>query len=102
MKTLGLLVREQIVDEIKERADGVNACFFINFNKVKAFALNSARNDLKKSGANVFVAKNSLFEKAFSELGYDASSLLGKETGVVFVEGSLVGCQPDYARSPSL
>ncbi|MCP4653268.1 MAG: 50S ribosomal protein L10 [Candidatus Omnitrophica bacterium] len=86
MKSLGLVVREQIVGEIKEKADGANACFFINFNKVKASSLSAVRNDLRKAGARVFVAKNSLFEKAFNDLGFDeTATLLGKETGVIFV-----------------
>ncbi len=89
IKKIGLLTREKIVEELKERVEGIHGCFFIGFSKVQAFGLNTLRNNLKDAGADVFVAKNSLFKKAFNDLGWqDLSGLLDCETGMVLVYDS--------------
>jgi large subunit ribosomal protein L10 len=86
MKRIGLLVREKTIDDIKERTKDITGCFFVSFNKVKAFPYNTLRNELRGMGSKVFVAKNSMFKRAFQELGYqDCDALLEGETGVVFV-----------------
>jgi large subunit ribosomal protein L10 len=86
IKKIGLLTKEKIVDELKERVKDIQGCFFIGFNKVEAFGFNTLRNNLKAAGADVFVAKNSLFKKALNDLGWqDLSGLLGTETGIVLV-----------------
>ncbi|MCQ9204896.1 MAG: 50S ribosomal protein L10 [Omnitrophica bacterium] len=87
MQKIGLLVRERIVKKVKGKVEEAQGFFFIDFNKVGAFAVNTLRNDLKDSGARVFVTKNSLFKRALQESGYqDIESFLEAETGVVFVE----------------
>ena len=86
MKKVGSVVRERIIDDIKTRANSANACFFIRLNKISAFKLNGVRNDLQRSGAKLFVTKNTLIRRAFTDIGQtDLDSLLGSETGVVFV-----------------
>ena len=85
-KKIGLLTREKIVEELKQGLKTIEGCFFVNFNKVGAFPFNELRNNLRESGARIFVAKNSLFERALKELGWsDIDSLLDAETGVVIV-----------------
>jgi len=85
-KKIGLLTREKIVDELKERVKDTQGCFFVGFSKVAAFGFNTLRNDLKDSGAQVFVAKNAMFKRAFNALGWqDSAELLEAETGVVLV-----------------
>ena len=85
-KKIGLLTREKIVEELKQGIRSTEGCFFINFSKVGAFPFNELRNNLRESGARVFVAKNSLFERALKELGWsDFDSLVEAETGVVIV-----------------
>jgi len=86
MEKIGLLTRETIVEELKQKAKEAEGCFFIGFNKVDAFSFNHLRNSLKTSKAQVFVAKNSLFKRAFQELErQNAESFLEAETGIVFV-----------------
>jgi large subunit ribosomal protein L10 len=86
MKKIGTVVREKIVDDIKLRAKGANACFFLRLNKIPAFTLNTVRNDLQRSGAKLFLTKNTLIKRAFSDIGQnDIDAFLGSETGVVFV-----------------
>ena len=87
IKKIGLLTRERIVEDLKREVKNTGGCFFVGFNKVGAFPFNELRNNLRDSGARVFVTKNSLFEKALSELGWeDVNSLLEAETGVVIIK----------------
>jgi large subunit ribosomal protein L10 len=86
MKKVGLIVREKIVDDIKDGAKDASACFFVKLNRIPAFSLNTMRNGLQRQGAKLFMAKNTLIKKAFKDVGYDdLEGLLGNETGVVFV-----------------
>jgi len=86
-KKIGLLIRERIVEALKQEVKGIEGCFFVGFNKVGAFPFNELRNNLRDSGVKVFVAKNSLFKRALGELGWeDMNSLLETETGVVIVK----------------
>ena len=86
MQKVGLLTRERIVDQVKEKIKDAQGYFFIGFSKVNAFALNNLRNDLKGVGAQIFVAKNSLFKKALEAQGVQKTEdLLSTETGAVFV-----------------
>lgn len=86
MKKIGLLVREQIVDEVKAKVKESEACFFINFNKIEAFPINSIRNNLKGVDSSVFITKNSLVKKVFKDLERpEAEEFLEGETGLVFV-----------------
>jgi large subunit ribosomal protein L10 len=86
MKRIGLLTREKIIEEIKKRAENTHACIFVTFSKVNALSFSLLRNNLRKIGANIFVAKNSLFRRVFENLGYqNLNGLLEGETGVVFV-----------------
>jgi len=85
-KKIGLLIREKIVDELKDRIKDTQGCFFVGFNKVEAFGFNTLRNNLKDAGAQVFVVKNSLFKRTLEDLKWqDFNNLLEAETGVVLV-----------------
>ena len=87
MKKIGLLTREKIVQDLKEKVTKTEGLFFVGFSKVGAFPFNLLRNALRDSQATIFVAKNSLFKKALSELGWeDINVLLDAETGAVFVD----------------
>lgn len=87
MKKIGLLSREKIVEEIKQKVQNAQGCFFIGYGKIEAFAINTTRNDLQRIGARVFTARNSLFEKAFSSLGNtDLDGFFDGETSIVLVQ----------------
>ena len=85
MKRIGVIVREKIVDEIKGNIKEAEGCFFLNFNRVKAFPVSQLRNNLRTIGASVYVAKNSLLEKAFDERKENLNNFVGQETAVVFI-----------------
>ena len=89
MKKIGLLVREDIISEVNDRASDISGCFFFSFNKVNASSFNRLRNDLRNTEARVFVAKNNLLQRAFDKLGWeDGESLSGTETAMVFSYGA--------------
>ncbi|MCF7908783.1 MAG: 50S ribosomal protein L10 [Candidatus Omnitrophica bacterium] len=86
VKKVGLITRERIVEDLKEKINGSSGCFFIGFNKVGAFGFNKLRNELAKAGAKIFITKNSLFKRAFKDLDWkDSDDILDKETGAVLV-----------------
>ena len=85
-KKIGLLTREKIVAEIKDRVAQTQACFFIRFNKLGAYPFNTLRNNLRSCGSSVLIARNSLFKRALTEAGWDDhESFLEAETALVFV-----------------
>lgn len=92
MKKIGALTRERIVEDLKNQIKGAHGYFFVNFNKVNAFGMNTLRNDLRDCGGRISVAKNSLFKRALSDLKLDDfAELLKAETGVVYVrDGDIV------------
>lgn len=85
MKHVGEIVREKVVSELRESIQQSESCFFINFNKVKAFSISQLRNNLRTTKAKIYVAKNSLFTKAFDAEKNDVAGFLNGETAVVFV-----------------
>ncbi|MDD4183761.1 MAG: 50S ribosomal protein L10 [Candidatus Omnitrophica bacterium] len=85
MKHIGTIVREKIVDELKESLKQSEGCFFINFNKVKALSISQLRNNLRKMNSKVYVAKNSLLSKAFDAKRDNIVNFVSGETAVIFV-----------------
>ncbi|MFA5007777.1 MAG: 50S ribosomal protein L10 [Candidatus Omnitrophota bacterium] len=85
MKHIGAIVREQIVGEIRESIKQSEGCFFVNFNKVKAFSISQLRNNLRTTKAKVYVAKNSLFSKAFDTKRDTIANFISGETAIIFV-----------------
>jgi large subunit ribosomal protein L10 len=85
MKHIGAVVRERVVDEIKENIKQSEGCFFVNFNKVKAFSISQLRNNLRTTKAKVYVAKNSLFSKAFETDRDNIANFINGETAVIFI-----------------
>ena len=85
-KRIGLITRERIVQEFKEKAKDTQGCLFVGLSKIGAFAINSLRNGLKDTGARIFVTKNSLFKRAIKDLDWQGvDEFFDSETGVVFI-----------------
>ncbi|RKY33975.1 MAG: 50S ribosomal protein L10 [Candidatus Omnitrophota bacterium] len=85
-KKVGLLFRERIVEEIKTKISQSQGYLFIGFNKLKAFAFNQLRNELRKTNAIIFVSKNSLIKRALQEINVDDfNGFLKDSTGLVFI-----------------
>ncbi len=85
-KRIGLVIREKLVEEIKERLNNSHACFFVGFDKLEAASLNVLRDDLRKINSIMRVFKNSLIKRALVDLGRDGfEEFLQGSTGLVFV-----------------
>lgn len=88
MKTVGLNVRESIIDEVTHNIAQAEGYIFISFSKVKAGAISRLRNALGDVGAKVFVAKNSLLKIAFGKVSKnELNGFLAQETALVFIYG---------------
>lgn len=88
-KKIGLLTKEKVVVELKEKIVNSQGCFFVKFNKLDAFSLNVLRNDLKDSQTGIIVTKNTLFQKALKELDYkESSEFFDGETGLVMTSSN--------------
>ncbi|MCF7916686.1 MAG: 50S ribosomal protein L10 [Candidatus Omnitrophica bacterium] len=86
MKTIGLAIRENIINKVKERMESSSVYFFIGFNNVKASSLSQLRNELRVVDSYVFVAKNSLINKALENTDLeDVGDYLQGETGIISV-----------------
>ncbi len=85
-KTIGLAIRENIIKKIQERINNSSVYFFIGFNNVKSSALSQLRNDLRVVDSYVFVAKNSLINKALKNTNLEnVGDYLQGETGIISV-----------------
>lgn len=85
-KKIGLLAREKIVGEIKESVNQAQACFFVSFSRLPAFPFNMLRNSLRSAEARILIAKNSLFQRALADNGWqDFDAFLALETAAVLV-----------------
>lgn len=88
MKKVGLLYREKIVDELKERWSQANARIFVGFTKVGAFPFNRLRNELRKEDIRLLVVKNSLAIRALKDIdAEDTGDFINDSIGLVFVGG---------------
>ncbi|MFH1771406.1 MAG: 50S ribosomal protein L10 [Candidatus Omnitrophota bacterium] len=86
MIKIGLLIREEIVSDIKNRISNAGGYLFFGLNKINAFSLNSIRNNLAELGSTVFVAKNLLIKRSFSKEDADKiESFFDNETAIVFI-----------------
>ncbi|MDD4295249.1 MAG: 50S ribosomal protein L10 [Candidatus Omnitrophica bacterium] len=87
-KTIGLITREKIVARIDSELSKSEACFFVSFGRIKTVNICNLRNDLRKVGASMFVAKNTLIRKSFESAGItDMDDLLTNETAIIFAYG---------------
>ncbi len=77
--------KKEIVEQICENIAKQDSLFFINFKGVAGNEANVLRNELKKSGAKMVVARKTLAKIAFEKEGIDFDPLLlNGEVGFVF------------------
>ncbi len=77
--------KKEIVEQICENIAKQDSLFFINFKGVGGNEANVLRNELKKSGAKMVVARKTLAKIAFEKEGIDFDPLLlDGEVGFVF------------------
>ncbi len=79
MTKVGQLYRQKLVNRIKDSLDKNSNVFVLSYSKLSGPKANDLRKSLKKAGADVFVAKNSLARLALKDLKHD--SLAEKVSG---------------------
>jgi large subunit ribosomal protein L10 len=85
-KTIGIAIRENIIKKVQERINSSSVYFFIGFNNVKSSALSDLRNQLRVVDSYVFVAKNSLINKALEDSDLkNLKDYFQGETGIISV-----------------
>ncbi|MFC1703481.1 50S ribosomal protein L10 [Candidatus Omnitrophota bacterium] len=67
MKKLGILLRESLQNELKDRIASNNNAFVIGYSSVSASDFNDLRITLKDSGAHLTIMRNSLAKRVFKE-----------------------------------
>jgi large subunit ribosomal protein L10 len=94
MERVGLIYREKIVEQIKEKFSVSSACLFISFNKLGASAFNTLRNELRRLNTTIFVSKNSLIKRALEDLKKNEfNEFIRGCTGLVFI------CNEDVVKA---
>lgn len=91
MKSVGQVYREQLIGEIKDKIENSNSTFLLSYTKLSGPKLNDLRRDLKKAGAKMFVARNSLASVALKELKQDEIvSKVGGQTAFIWSSSDTV------------
>ncbi|MCM8819657.1 MAG: 50S ribosomal protein L10 [Candidatus Omnitrophica bacterium] len=91
MKKISLITKEKIIEKISSYKENSDLCVFVQLNRIRAFPLNTFRNNLNKINSKLLVAKNSLVEKTFSFLNDDKiKKFLNGETGLIFTKENTI------------
>jgi len=71
MKKIGRIYRETLIGHLKNGIEQNKNIFLFNFSYLSSLQINTLRKDLKKTGAHVFVSKNSVAKLALKSLKQD-------------------------------
>jgi large subunit ribosomal protein L10 len=88
---LGRLVCQMMEEELRKSFEDVDTFFILRYSKVKATDFNILRENLRKSNSRIFVTKNVLLKRIFSDqpLTKTLTDLVSQNTAVVFVKDPL-------------
>ena len=67
---VGRILRESLVNNIKEGFENNTSIFFLSYSSVSATQMDSLRKDLKQLGTQVYVSKNRIARIALEELNF--------------------------------
>ncbi|HOW35940.1 MAG TPA: 50S ribosomal protein L10 [Candidatus Omnitrophota bacterium] len=91
MKTIGKVLRENMVNRIKSGIDKDGSIFLISYSKISSGKMNDLRKALKKAGAKMYVSKNTIAAKALKDLKQDVlADRVHGQTAFVFCTGDSV------------
>jgi len=68
MTKVGQLFRQKMVSHIKDNVEKNSNVFLLSYSKVSGNQMNILRKDLKKIGAQIYIARNSIAQIAFKDL----------------------------------
>lgn len=90
MKRVGQVFRENLVSRVKEGVDQNGTVILISYAQVPSPKIDEFRKKLKQAGAEIYVSKNSIAQKALRELKHD--HLAEKVTGQMAFVWSHADC----------
>lgn len=91
MTRVGQLFREQLSKNLKDGLNNKKSVFILSYSRMKGLSLSNLRKDLKKAGADVFVAKNAITRLALKDLKHDALiDKVSDQTAVVLSDADSV------------
>lgn len=71
MMKVGQLIRESVINQLTADMTRRRSVFLIGYSGVSSVRMNSLRKALRKAGANLYVSKNSIAQRALKGLHYD-------------------------------
>ena len=88
IKKIGSLYRDMVSLELKRRLGECSDVFLINYKKIKSAEMTLLRKNLKSTGANILVTKNSFMRKVLEEAKKPspAISMVDGPMALVFVK----------------
>ncbi|MBF0532128.1 MAG: 50S ribosomal protein L10 [Candidatus Omnitrophica bacterium] len=90
MKRVGQIFRDFLVNRVKRGLD-YKTVFVLNYTKLSTKKLTDLRKVLKRSGADVFVSKNTIAALALREMGYEKlADRISNQTAFVQTNGDSV------------
>jgi len=89
MKKVGQIFREGLVNRIKNDVEENDGMFLLSYSQLSGGKVTDLRKNLKLSGANVNVTKNSIARMAFKNLDYPqlAEKVVDQVTALVYISG---------------
>ena len=71
MEKVSRVFRESLISNIKNKVKSNQSVFLLSYSAIPSAKMDSFRKDLKKMGAEVYVAKNRIAKLALKELDYE-------------------------------
>ncbi|MGE0269021.1 MAG: 50S ribosomal protein L10 [Candidatus Omnitrophota bacterium] len=85
MKRVGQIYRAEFNNRIRKGIEDNQSIFILSFSNLSSITLSNLRKNLQKSGASMFVSKNSIAQNALKELKFDGLvNRVAKQTAFVW------------------
>jgi len=86
------------VEKLKTKLKGAKGAFLTDYQGLDANSLNSLRQEVRKAGGELFVAKNSLLKRAISGLGldFDEQVFIGPTACLLGIEDEVSSLKKAY------
>jgi len=85
MKKVGQLLRQTLVDDIKEGISNNGSAFLLSYSNISGIKISDLRKTLKKAGASMYVTKNSIAKVALKDLDFGGlTSSVSAQTALIW------------------
>jgi len=87
MKKIGLIFKETSENQINASLKESSAVFILKYAGISGADLSALRRNLKKSGASLFVVKNSVAQRSLTDAGWEPlTNTINGPCGLVFIK----------------